>query len=230
MQPIFTARGVHKHYGHGASRFEALRGVELDVHEGETLAIVGRSGSGKSTLMHVLALMDRPDGGTLLFEGEDTARLHGAQLDRIRGRSFGFVFQQFFLLPGRPVFDNVAIPLVIAGVSRRERRAAVTDALEHLGIADKAGNRATELSGGQRQRVAIARAIVARPRVVFADEPTGNLDTSTGAQVEDLLFDLNRRLGITLVVITHDAELAERCDRRVHVRDGDVHAAEAVAA
>ncbi len=218
--PILSARDVRKSYGRGANRFDALKGVSLDIREGESIAIVGKSGSGKSTLMHVLALLDQPTDGTVELAGTDTRALSGAALNRARNQTFGFVFQQFFLTPNASVLENVMLPLKIAGVGRAERRRRALESLEQLELGDKAKNKAVNLSGGQKQRTVIARALVNRPRVIFADEPTGNLDTATGAVVEDILFDLNREHGITLIIVTHDEELAERCDRRVHIRDG----------
>ena len=220
--PLIEARGITKSYGSGQSRFEALKGVSLDIREGESIAIIGKSGSGKSTLMHVLALLDSPDSGTLLLDGTDTRTLRGRRLNLTRNRTFGFVFQQFFLTPNQTVLENVMLPLKIAGVRRGERRRRGMAALEQLDLADKARNRATALSGGQKQRAVIARALVNNPRIIFADEPTGNLDTVTGAAVEDILFALNREHGITLIVVTHDEELAARCARRIQIRDGRI--------
>jgi putative ABC transport system ATP-binding protein len=228
--PLISVTDLHKTYGSGPNAFEALRGLDLDIAEGESVAIVGKSGSGKSTLMHLLALLDRPTSGRILLEGTDTSRLSARQLNETRNRAFGFVFQQFFLNASASVLDNVTLPLKIAGVPRRQRMARGMAALAQLELDDKAGNRANDLSGGQKQRVVIARALINQPRVIFADEPTGNLDTATGAVVEDILFDLNRREGINLVVVTHDEELASRCDRSVHIRDGVIAAHEAVAA
>ena len=153
-------------------------------------------------------------------DGIDAARLTTRELNRLRNQDFGFVFQQFFLTPNATVLDNVVLPLKIAGIGRRERKARGMAVLEQLEMADKARNRAVNLSGGQKQRVVIARALVNRPKVIFADEPTGNLDSATGRLVEDILFDLNKQQGITLVVVTHDAELATRCDRQLFIRDG----------
>jgi len=178
------------------------------------------SGSGKSTLMHLLALLDQPSAGTVRLAGRDAGTLRGRELNRTRNRTFGFVFQQFFLTPGATVLENVILPLKIAGVGRAERKRRGLAALAQLELDDKARNRASDLSGGQKQRVVIARALVNNPRVIFADEPTGNLDTATGAIVEDILFGLNREQGITLIIVTHDEELAARCDRRIHMRDG----------
>ena len=228
--PILSARDVHKSYGRGSNRFDALKGVSLDIREGESVAIIGKSGSGKSTLMHVLALLDTPTDGVVELAGEDTGTLRGARLNRTRNTTFGFVFQQFFLTPNASVLENVILPLKIAGVGRRERRRRGLAALEQLELADKAKNAAVNLSGGQKQRSVIARALVNDPRIIFADEPTGNLDTATGAVVEDILFGLHREQGITLIVVTHDEELAARCDRRIHIRDGRIVEDEAVAA
>ncbi|WP_245605960.1 ABC transporter ATP-binding protein [Promicromonospora kroppenstedtii] len=227
--PLISVHDLRKTYGSGPGAFEALKGLDLDIAQGESLAIVGRSGSGKSTLMHLLALLDRPTSGTIALDGTDTSRLSAKQLDRTRNGAFGFVFQQFFLNAQASVLDNVTLPLKIAGVPRRERTARGLAALAQLELDDKAGNRANDLSGGQKQRVVIARALINRPRVIFADEPTGNLDTATGAVVEDILFDLNRRQGINLVVVTHDEELAARCDRSLYIRDGRIARAEVAA-
>jgi putative ABC transport system ATP-binding protein len=225
--PILSVRDLHKSYGHGQNRFDALKGVSLDIFEGESLAIVGKSGSGKSTLMHLLALLDKPGQGSIELAGKDTSQLKGAALNRTRNKTFGFVFQQFFLTASASVLDNVILPLKIAGISGRERRLRGLEALDQLELKDKARNKAVNLSGGQKQRAVIARALVNNPRVIFADEPTGNLDTVTGGIVEDILFTLNREQGITLVIVTHDEELAGRCDRQVYLRDGLIVNAEA---
>ncbi|WP_028708000.1 ABC transporter ATP-binding protein [Propionicicella superfundia] len=218
--PIIRSVDVHKTYGRGHGRFEALKGVSFDIHDGESIAILGKSGSGKSTLMHVLALLDAPTSGTILLEGVDTSTLQGRRLNRTRNETFGFVFQQFFLTPNASVLDNVTLPLKIAGVGTAERRRRGLATLEQLELLDKTKNKAVNLSGGQKQRVAIARALVNNPRIIFADEPTGNLDSKTGAAVEDILLGLNRENGITLIVVTHDDDLAARCDRRLRIRDG----------
>ncbi|MBC7441624.1 MAG: ABC transporter ATP-binding protein [Ramlibacter sp.] len=218
--PVLSAQNIGKSYGSGANRFDALKGASLDIHAGESVAIVGKSGSGKSTLMHLLALLDDPDSGTLLVEGTDARKLKGNEVNRLRNQDFGFVFQQFFLTANATVLENVVLPLKIAGVGPKERRARGMAALEQLELADKAKNKAMNLSGGQKQRAVIARALVNNPKVIFADEPTGNLDTATGAVVEDILFSLNKNEGITLVIVTHDVDLAARCDRRIFIRDG----------
>ncbi|MFF0911530.1 ABC transporter ATP-binding protein [Microbacterium enclense] len=228
--PLLSVTDLHKSYGRGSARFDALRGVSLDIHRGESIAVVGKSGSGKSTLMHLLALMDAPTRGTVRIDGVDAATLRGRRLNATRNKMFGFVFQQFFLTPTASVFDNVVLPLKIAGVGRGERSRRGLAALAELDIADKARNKATALSGGQKQRAVIARALVNDPQVIFADEPTGNLDSATGTVVEDILFRLNREHGITLIVVTHDEDLAARCDRRVQIRDGLVVSEERSAA
>ena len=219
-QPVLSITDLTKVYGSGPNRFDALKGVTLDVAEGESVAIVGKSGSGKSTLMHIMALLDSPTTGSLVVDGHPAATLRGRELNELRNRTFGFVFQQFFLTPNASVLENVMLPLVIAGVRPAERKRRARAALAQLELADKAGNKATDLSGGQKQRVVIARALVNNPRIIFADEPTGNLDSATGATVEDMLFTLNREQGITLVIVTHDEDLAARCDRQVYLRDG----------
>ncbi|MEP6478764.1 MAG: ABC transporter ATP-binding protein [Rhodoglobus sp.] len=227
---VLSIRNLTKHYGSGGTRFDALKGITLDIQEGESIAIVGKSGSGKSTLMHILALLDAPSGGELSVDGTDAATLRGKRLNLLRNRTFGFVFQQFFLTPNATVLENVMLPLKIARIGSRQRKRRALAALEQLDLADKARNRAVNLSGGQKQRVVIARALVNDPRIIFADEPTGNLDSATGATVEDILFSLNKERGITLVIVTHDDDLAARCDRRIYLRDGlmvdavDVHA------
>lgn len=220
--PVLSVRDVRKTYGRGPTRFEALKGVSLDIAEGESVALVGKSGSGKSTLTHILALMDAPTEGTVMLDGADAGRMSARQLNRARNRLFGFVFQQFFLTPKQSVLDNVTMPLKIAGVPARERAQRGMEVLRQVQLADKARNRAVDLSGGQKQRVAIARALVNRPRILLADEPTGNLDSRTGQVVEDILFGLNREHGITLVVVTHDDELAARCGRQIQIHDGAI--------
>ena len=218
--PVLSITDLTKVYGSGPNRFDALKGISLEVAEGESIAIVGKSGSGKSTLMHIMALLDTPTTGSLVVDGHAAGSLRGTALNELRNRTFGFVFQQFFLTPNASVLENVMLPLVIAGVRPAERKRRALAALSQLELAEKAGNKSTDLSGGQKQRVVIARALVNNPRIIFADEPTGNLDSATGATVEDMLFTLNREKGITLVIVTHDEDLAARCDRQVYLRDG----------
>lgn len=224
--PVLRAVDVTRTYGRGEAEFHALRGVDLDVFRGESLAIVGKSGSGKSTLMHLLALLDRPTGGRIDIDGRNAVSLGKSEVNALRNATFGFVFQQFFLNAGQSVLENVSLPLVIAGVAPKERQRRTMEALESLGLADKAKKNAASLSGGQKQRAVIARALVNQPAVIFADEPTGNLDSTTGGQVEDILFSLQRERNITLVVVTHDAQLAGRCDRAITIADGRIVAEE----
>lgn len=221
MSPVvLEAQELVKSYGRGETGFTALHGVDLAIQAGESVAIVGKSGSGKSTLMHLMALLDAPTSGSVTVQGRDAESLSARELNRVRNTMFGFVFQQFFLTPGQTVLENVVLPLKIAGIGRAQRRRRGLAVLERLELAEKAGVRATDLSGGQKQRVAIARALVNDPSVIFADEPTGNLDSATGAVVQDILFELHRDQGITVVIVTHDPDLAARCDRQVHLRDG----------
>jgi putative ABC transport system ATP-binding protein len=217
---ILQAKSITKIYGKGQNAFVALDKVSLNIKRGESVAIIGKSGSGKSTLMHVLAALDRVNSGTITFNKDDYEHLRTSQLDAMRSRDFGFIFQQFFLNGRETVLENVLLPLKIAGVGFNARKKRALAALEAVDLLDKKNSRATDLSGGQKQRVAIARALVNDPEVIFADEPTGNLDSENGAKVEDLLFDLNRKKGITLIIVTHDDDLADKCDRRFEMKDG----------
>jgi putative ABC transport system ATP-binding protein len=199
---------------------EALRGVTLRIEAGEYAAVIGPSGSGKSTLMHLLGCLDRPSGGTLRIGGRDVAGMSDQELAALRNETIGFVFQSFQLLARTSAVDNVALPLVYRGVRRSRRRARAVAALETVGLGHRLGHRPAQLSGGEQQRVAIARALVGEPRVLLADEPTGNLDTRTGAEVMAILDRLNQERGVAVVVVTHDREVAARARRQVHLRDG----------
>ena len=220
--PAIELVGVARSYRMDGVTIEALRGVTLRVAPGELAAIVGPSGSGKSTLMHIMGCLDRPSVGTVRLGGRDVAALSDAELAVVRNRTIGFVFQAFHLLARTSALENVALPLVYRGVPRGERRARAANALETVGLGHRLGHRPAQLSGGEQQRVAIARALVGDPEVVLADEPTGNLDTSSGAAVMDLLHRLNGERGIAIVLVTHEAEVAAHARRRIHVRDGRV--------
>ena len=221
-KPIISLHQVTKVYGKGDNAVEALRGIDLDIGSGEAIAIIGRSGSGKSTLAHVMATLDRPTSGKVLINGSEVGRRSRRASSRLRNQEIGFVFQQFFMNARDSVLDNVMLPMVIAGIRPKLRRKRALDALETVGLLDKAYARASDLSGGQKQRVCIARAIVNKPSIILADEPTGNLDTATSRVVEDMLFRLNQERGITLVIVTHDPDLAQRCGRQVRIADGQV--------
>lgn len=221
-KPIISLHQVTKVYGKGDNAVEALRGIDLDIRSGEAIAIIGRSGSGKSTLAHVMATLDRPTSGKVLINGSEVGRRSGRASNRLRNQEIGFVFQQFFMNARDSVLDNVMLPMMIAGIRPKLRRKRALDALETVGLLDKAYARASDLSGGQKQRVCIARAIVNKPSIILADEPTGNLDTATSRVVEDMLFRLNQERGITLVIVTHDPDLAQRCGRQVRIADGQV--------
>jgi putative ABC transport system ATP-binding protein len=215
---VLEIRDLAKRYPGGV---DALRGVGLIVEEGELLAVVGPSGSGKSTLLHIMGTLDRPSAGDVRVAGHDVAALSDRRLAALRARHIGFVFQQFFLVEGLSAVENVAQGLLYTGIPAGERRLRAAEQLERVGLGHRLTHRPAQLSGGERQRVAIARALVGRPSIVFADEPTGNLDTRSGAQIIGLLRELNAE-GTTILVITHDLEVAASLPRRVHIRDGAI--------
>jgi len=217
---VIEAVGLARTYRLEGVDVVALRGVTLSVGAGEYVAVTGPSGSGKSTLMHVLGALDRPTAGAVRIDGRDISRLSDGALAELRNRTIGFVFQSFQLLSRTSAVDNVALPLAYRGVRRAERRRRAVEALEAVGLGHRLTHRPSQLSGGEQQRVAIARALVGEPKVVFADEPTGNLDTASGGEVMSLLDRLNAERSVAIVLVTHEAEVAAHARRRIRIRDG----------
>lgn len=213
---------VTKLYRIGDEVVHALDGVDLAIESGEFVAIMGQSGSGKSTLMNIIGCLDRPTSGRYLLDGQDVGRMSDDARSTLRGRAFGFVFQSYNLVPRLSVVEQVALPLLYQRVPAAERRRRAIEALQRVGLAERMAHLPTQLSGGQQQRVAIARSLVVRPRIMLADEPTGALDTQTGADVMAILTDLVRRQGITVIIVTHEPEVAAYADRTVRVRDGHI--------
>ena len=220
LRPIIAATGLWRTYRLGAEEINALRGVDATVYPGEFVAVVGRSGSGKTTLLNVMAGLDRPSGGQVLFEGQDLARMDEDELTELRRHKIGFVFQAFGLLPLLSAFENVELPLRISGVGPGEREERTREALEMVGLWPRAAHRPYELSGGEQQRVAIARAIVIRPPLVLADEPTGELDSANARSIFGLFKEMTRTKGIAVVAATHDSALLEMADTVKELRDG----------
>lgn len=212
---------VHKIYRTGAVSVEALHSVSCTINKGEFVAIMGPSGSGKSTLMNIVGCLDRPTGGIYSINGTDVSKLSDNQLAAVRNKEIGFVFQQFHLLPRMNILQNVELPLTYAGVKSRERRKRAMEMLEMVGLADRTHHRPNEISGGQKQRVAIARALVNHPSIILADEPTGNLDSKTGAMIMDMFLKLHE-MGHTIILVTHDAEIGEFAERVIRLRDGNI--------
>ena len=221
-EKIIEVKNLVKVYRDGNTFFKALNGVSFSINQGESVAIIGKSGRGKSTLMHLLAALDKPNEGEVFIDGQNIAKMKKRNLNKLRNQTFGFVFQQFFMNPQDTVLENVILPLKIAGVPSKKRKEIAMKALEEVELADKFNNKASNLSGGQKQRVCIARAIANSPKILFADEPTGNLDSNTGDKVEKLLFSLNKEQGITLIIVTHDEALANKCDRQIRIKDGKI--------
>jgi putative ABC transport system ATP-binding protein len=218
--PVIATRGLEKAYVLDGVQIEALRGIDLTLEEGEFVAVMGPSGSGKSTLMNILGCLDVPDAGTYRLHGEDVTHMSANALAAIRNRQIGFVFQNFNLLPRTSALENVETPLIYAGVGKQQRRQRAREALERMGLAERLEHLPNQLSGGQQQRVAIARALVTRPLLLLADEPTGNVDTATSADILAVLEALNRVDRLTILLITHEPAVAERAQRRLYVRDG----------
>lgn len=222
MKPILETVEVEKAYQMGKVKVSALRGVSLQIEEGEFVAIFGPSGSGKSTMLHVLGGLDRPDKGSVLVDGTDLSTLNDAKLADIRLHKIGFVFQFFNLLPKLTALRNVELPLTLADVSEDESLGKAKEMLELVGLKDRMDHRPTEMSGGEQQRVAIARALINNPKIVLADEPTGNLDTTTGWDIVNLMKRLNEKTNQTFVVVTHDQSVAETADRMIQLKDGKI--------
>jgi putative ABC transport system ATP-binding protein len=221
MAEIIRMDGIRKVYDTGKVKVEALNGIDLEIGRGEFVAIVGPSGSGKSTLMNLIGCLDTPTEGSYVLAGEDVSKLTRDELADVRNRRVGFVFQNFNLLPQISAFENVEMPMLFGGVAPKERRARTKELLERVGLGDRIEHKPTELSGGQMQRVAIARALAMDPDIILADEPTGNLDTSSGTDILSVFGELHRQ-GRTLLIITHDAALAKRASRVVEIRDGGI--------
>jgi putative ABC transport system ATP-binding protein len=227
-RPLISVTDLSKTYTLGEVPVPALRGVSLDVHAGEFIALTGPSGSGKSTLMHVLGCLDRPTSGRYLLNGHDVAQLSDSQLAEVRNREIGFVFQGFNLLPRASALENVELPLVYAGLPRRKRRERAAAALRAVGLGDRLGHHANQLSGGQQQRVAIARALANNPALLLADEPTGNLDSRTSLEVVDILQRLNADRHLTILMVTHERDIAQYAGRLVSFLDGTIQGDEPV--
>ena len=219
---MIELKNVTKVYGKKKNQFTALKNISLTIPTGASVAILGKSGSGKSTLMHAISGLDKPQKGQVIIDGQDILQLKSKHVDEFRAKKIGFIFQSFFVQGNESVIDNVSLPLEIARLPRKKRAHKINAALKAVDLYDKRKNRAKDLSGGQKQRLAIARAIVGDPQILFADEPTGNLDSETGAKVEELLFDYNKQKGVTLIVVTHDADLAKKCDHQIIIKDGRV--------
>lgn len=219
---MIEVREVTKTYGKKATAFTALADVNFTIPDGASVAILGKSGSGKSTLMHVMSGLDRPTSGQIVIGGENILSFKPRRVDAFRSEQMSFIFQSFFVQGNESCYNNVSLPLEIAKVPLRQRKAKIERALAAVELSDKKRSRARELSGGQKQRLAIARAIVNDPTILFADEPTGNLDSTTGAAIEQLLFDYNKTKGTTLIIVTHDADLAAKCDVQIHIKDGRI--------
>jgi putative ABC transport system ATP-binding protein len=222
MVTMIKVDNVTKTYGKGENLFTALYKVSLEIPTASTNAIVGKSGSGKSTLMHIMSGLDHPSSGEVIIDGKALGEFKPKQMDAFRAEEMSFIFQAFFIEANQTCYQNVMLPLEIARVPKRDRSKKVKAALTAVGLEDKIDSLANNLSGGQKQRLAIARAIVNKPKIIFADEPTGNLDSATGEMIIKLLFDLNKKLKCTLVVVTHDPEIAEHCKNKIEMKDGEI--------
>lgn len=219
---MIELKNVTKSYGKKQNMFLALDDISLTIADGASVAIVGRSGSGKSTLMHAVSGLDRPEKGEIIINGQNILTLKPKDIDNFRVKAIGFIFQAFFVQANETCYQNVALPLEIANSPFHLRKKLVESAMEKVELLDKLNSKAGNLSGGQKQRLAIARAIVNSPEIIFADEPTGNLDSKTGETIEKLLFSLNKTQKTTLIIVTHDEQLAAQCDERIYIKDGKV--------
>lgn len=219
---MIEVRDVVKTYGKKDNLFTALDSVSFQIPTGKSVAIVGKSGSGKSTLMHIMSGLDRPTSGEVIINNQNIFELKQRQIDDFRAREMSFIFQSFFVEGNETCYDNVSLPLEITGLKPAERKKRIEEALEAVELGDKIKQKARNLSGGQKQRLAVARAIASKPKILFADEPTGNLDSATGEVIENLLFGYNKDEGVTLIVVTHDEDLAAKCDIQISIKDGQI--------
>ena len=219
---MIEVKNVTKTYGLKDNLFTALKDISFVIEDGSSVAILGKSGSGKSTLMHVMSGLDKPESGEIVVDGKNIINLRPSEVDKFRSKSMGFIFQSFFVQANESCYDNVSLPLEIARTPSSRRRKRIESALKAVELHDKIKSKVRDLSGGQKQRLAVARAIVNKPRFLFADEPTGNLDSVTGAVIENLLFDYNKKFNVTLIIVTHNPDLANRCDVKIHITDGKI--------
>lgn len=222
-RPFLQIRDLRKSFDMGSEKLEVLKGLNLDIHQGEILAVLGASGVGKSTFLHILGTLEHPSGGSVLYDSEEVFDLGPRELAQFRNRQVGFVFQFHHLLPEFTAVENALMPAIISGMEKGRAAARAEALLRGLGLGNRLGHRPGELSGGEKQRVALARALIMEPKVLLADEPTGNLDTITGSVIHDLIVDLNRRTGVTVVVATHNRSLAEQTSRQVQMVDGRIY-------
>lgn len=219
-EPLLQLKNVSKNYLRASSRVEVLKGIDLDIYKGDAVCILGASGAGKSTLLHILGALDQPSSGTVLFDGKDLNKMGDEALAELRNKDLGFVFQFHHLLSEFSALENVMLPARIGGVRENEARTRATMLLQTMGLSERAHHFPSEMSGGEQQRVAVARALVQNPKILLADEPTGNLDTQNSIQIQELLFNLKLKMGLTLVVVTHDSQFATRFARRMNLKDG----------
>ena len=225
---MIEVRNISKTYGKKKNSFQALKNVSFKIPKGASVAIIGKSGSGKSTLIHAMSGLDAPEEGEVLMDGVNILSMKQKDIDKFRSKKMGFIFQSFFVQGNETCFENVSLPLEIAEEPIFRRKEIIENALKEVGLEDKIKTPARDLSGGQKQRLAIARAIANSPEIIFADEPTGNLDSITSAKIEKMLFEYNKNSQATLLIVTHDEELAEKCDIRIRIKDGKVEQIEGV--